>query len=205
MDTSSPQLDPSTVAVDPIEQFRAWFDEAVKAGQPEPEAMALATASSDGRISNRIVLLKACDERGFTFFTNYDSRKSHELPERGWAALTFFWQTLHRQVRIEGQTSRVSTRESTEYFATRPRGSQLGAWASPQSRELSSRAELIQRLAEVEKRFGDDPIPCPPNWGGFRLTPESVEFWQGRESRLHDRVLYTRGADSSWRISLLAP
>lgn len=205
MDTLSRQLDPASVASDPVDQFRIWFDEAVQAGQPDPEAMALATASREGRVSNRIVLLKTSDERGFTFFTNYESRKSGELLEDGWAALTFFWQSLHRQVRIEGRVNRVSNEESAEYFATRPRGSQLGAWASPQSREIASRAELIDRLTGIERRFEDGPIPCPPNWGGYRMQAASVELWQGRESRLHERVLYTRLDDGTWRISLLAP
>ncbi len=205
MDTLTPQLDPSSVASEPIKQFQMWFEEAVRAEQAEPEAMSLATASSEGRISNRIVLLKGCDERGFTFFTNYDSRKSIELKEGDWAALTFFWQSLHRQVRIEGTVNRVSQEESAAYFATRPRGSQLGAWASPQSSEISNRSELLERLSEIELRFQNAPVPCPPNWGGFRVRPLAVEFWQGRENRLHERVLYAQQEDGDWRISLLAP
>lgn len=204
MEPYAPELDPVSVFADPIDQFHAWFDDAVVAGQPEPEAMSLATCGEDGRLSLRIVLLKSCDQGGFTFFTNYESRKSTELGESAWVALTFFWQTLHRQVRIEGHVSRVSADESAEYFATRPRGSQIGAWASPQSREIASREELMQRFAEIEKRFEGKDVPCPPFWGGFRVDPVSIEFWQGRESRLHDRVLYSR-ENGKWRISRIAP
>ena len=195
----------SDVDPDPIRQFHLWFEQAVKANELDPDAMALSTASSEGRVSSRIVLLKGCSERGFVFYTNYESRKSDELGENPWAALTFYWRVLHRQARIEGRVERVSPEESAEYFATRPRGSQLGAWASPQSREISDRSELEKRVAELERRFDDGPIPCPPNWGGFLLRPVSIEFWQGRENRLHDRVLYTRHADGDWRISQLAP
>jgi pyridoxamine 5'-phosphate oxidase len=193
------------VDTDPIRQFHLWFDHAVKAEELDPDAMALSTASSDGRVSSRIVLLKGCSERGFVFYTNYESRKSSELSENSWAALTFFWRVLRRQVRIEGRVERVSAEESAEYFATRPRGSQIGAWASPQSREIASREELDQRVAELERRFQDGPIPCPPNWGGFLLRPVRIEFWQGRENRLHDRIVYTLQTDESWRISQLAP
>jgi pyridoxamine 5'-phosphate oxidase len=204
MEPYTQELDPGSVLRDPIKQFHLWFDGAVSAGQPDPDAMALATSSEDGRISNRIVLLKTCDERGFTFFTNYESRKSGELTDSAWVALTFFWQKLHRQVRIEGRVRRVSTHESAEYFATRPRGSQIGAWASPQSTRIASREELMERFAEVERRFEGKPIPCPPFWGGFRVGPVTIEFWQGRESRLHDRVLYSL-ENGEWRISRLAP
>ena len=195
----------SDVDPDPIRQFHLWFDQAVKANELDPDAMALSTASSEGRISSRIVLLKGCSERGFVFYTNYESRKSGELGENPWAALAFYWGVFHRQVRIEGHVERVSPQESAEYFATRPRGSQLGAWASPQSREISSRSELDQLVAEVERLFQEGPITCPPNWGGFFLRPVSIEFWQGRENRLHDRILYTLQGDGSWRISQLAP
>jgi pyridoxamine 5'-phosphate oxidase len=195
----------SDVDPDPLRQFHLWFDQAVKANELDPDAMTLSTASSEGRVSSRIVLLKGCSERGFVFYTNYESRKSGELGENPWAALTFYWRVLHRQVRIEGRVEKVSLEESAEYFATRPRGSQLGAWASPQSQEISDRSELEKRVAELERRFDDGPIPCPPNWGGFLLRPVSIEFWQGRENRLHDRVLYTRHADGDWRISQLAP
>ncbi len=189
---------------DPIAQFKIWFEEAVKSAQPDADAVTLSTATPDGRVSARTVLLKGCDERGFVFFTNYDSRKSRELMINPRAALTFYWHALHRQIRIEGEVERVSAQESEDYFQTRPRGSQIGAWASPQSEEIASRAELEQRVAEIEERFKDHPMNCPPFWGGFRLKPVRIEFWQGRESRLHDRVLYTL-RDEVWRISRLAP
>lgn len=192
------------VLSDPITQFTSWFGEALQAEQPDPEAMTLSTATREGRLSARIVLLRGADERGFVFFTNYDSRKGHELTANPTAALTFYWFSLNRQVRIEGDVRQVSRQESEDYFQTRPRGSQLGAWASPQSDEITSREALDQRLAEVELRFKDQPIPCPPFWGGFRVEPKRIEFWQGRESRLHDRILYSL-IDGEWRISRLAP
>lgn len=192
------------VAADPITQFNQWFEEAVKSEQPEVDAMTLSTATPDGRVSARVVLLKGCDERGFVFFTNYESRKSREMTANPRAALTFYWHALHRQVRIEGDVEKVPTRESEDYFQTRPRGSQIGAWASPQSEEIANRTELERRVAEIEERFKDGAVNCPPFWGGFRLRPASIEFWQGRESRLHDRILYTL-RDGKWRISRLAP
>jgi pyridoxamine 5'-phosphate oxidase len=158
----------------------------------------------DGHVAARIVLLRGCDERGFVFFTNYESRKSSEMAINPRVALTFYWHALHRQVRIEGQVEKISLQESEEYFLTRPRGSQIGAWASPQSEEIADREELERRVAEIEERFKDQPINCPPFWGGFRVKPERIEFWQGRESRLHDRILYTLH-DEKWRISRLAP
>ncbi len=192
------------VAADPIVQFNQWFEEAVKSGQPEVDAMTLSTATPDGRVSARIVLLKGCDERGFVFFTNYESRKSRELTINPRAALTFYWHALHRQVRIEGEVEKVPARESEDYFQTRPRGSQIGAWASPQSEEIANRTELERRVAGIEERFKDGAVNCPPFWGGFRVKPASIEFWQGRESRLHDRILYTL-RNGKWRISRLAP
>lgn len=198
-------LDEGLVDADPINQFHLWFDEAVQAEQGDTEAMTLSTVASDGRVSARIVLLKGCDARGFVFYTNYESRKSSELNDRSWAALTFYWMTLNRQVRIEGRVERASEAEADAYFATRPRGSQLGAWASPQSRVISGRAELEERLAEIEQRFKEGEVPRPPNWGGFLLRPESIEFWQGRESRLHDRIHYEKTDDGKWRIQRLAP
>lgn len=191
-------------AADPLQQFSDWFAESVQAEQPDPEAMTLSTATVDGRVSARVVLLKGLDERGFVFFTNYESRKSRELLANPHAALTFYWHALHRQVRIEGTVEKVAAQESEAYFQTRPRGSQLGAWASPQSEEIESRAALEQRLAEIEERFEVEPMHCPPFWGGFRVKPTRIEFWQGRESRLHDRILYMR-QDGAWRISRLAP
>ncbi len=194
----------SHVAGDPITQFRQWFDEAAQSEQPDAEAMTLSTATSDGRVTGRIVLLKGCDERGFVFFTNYESRKSREMMSNPHVALTFYWHALHRQVRIEGVIEKATPEESEEYFQTRPRGSQIGAWASPQSEEITNRASLEQRVNETEARFKDQPITCPPFWGGFRVIPDRIEFWQGRDSRLHDRILYTL-RDNEWRISRLAP
>ena len=189
---------------DPVTQFKKWFDEAVRSEQPDAEAMTLSTATPDGRVAARVVLLKGCDERGFVFFTNYESRKSLEMMSNPHVALTFYWHTLHRQVRIEGLAEKASPEESEEYFQTRPHGSQIGAWASPQSQEISDREELERRVDEIEARFKGRPVNCPPFWGGFRVKPERIEFWQGRESRLHDRILYTL-RDSEWRISRLAP
>src|SRR5262245_31050110 len=194
----------SDVAGDPITQFKRWFDEAVQSAQPDVDAMTLSTATPDGRVAARIVLLKGCDERGFVFFTNYESRKSREMMSNPRVALTFYWHSLHRQVRIEGVVEKVTPEESEEYFQTRPRGSQIGAWASPQSEVIASREGLEQRVYEIEGRFKDRPINCPPFWGGFRVKAEMIEFWQGRESRLHDRILYTLREDE-WRISRLAP
>jgi len=194
----------SDVDPDPITQFKRWFDEAARSAQPDVEAMTLSTATPDGRVTARIVLLKGCDERGFVFFTNYESRKSREMMSNPRVALTFYWHTLHRQIRIEGVVDKVTPEESEEYFQTRPRGSQIGAWASPQSEEIADREGLERRVDETEARFKDQPIKCPPFWGGFRVKPERIEFWQGRESRLHDRILYTR-LDNEWRISRLAP
>jgi len=197
-------FDESHAASNPFDQFNDWFEEAMQAEQPDVEAMTLSTATRDGLISARIVLLKGFDEHGFIFFTNYESRKSRELADNPHAALTFYWHTLNRQIRIEGIVGKASAQESEEYFQTRPRGSQLGAWASPQSDEITSRAELEQRLAEIEERFKDGPIPCPPFWGGWRLQPEQIEFWQGRESRLHDRIVYIK-QNGAWQITRLAP
>ena len=200
----SQPFDESQVEGDPISQFKKWFDEAARSEQPDAEAMTLSTTTPDGRVAARVVLLKGCDERGFVFFTNYESRKSREMMSNPHVALTFYWHALHRQVRIEGVAERVELDESEEYFQTRPRGSQIGAWASPQSEEIGDREELERRVEEIEARFKDRPINCPPFWGGFRVRPERIEFWQGRESRLHDRILYTL-RDNEWRISRLAP
>lgn len=188
---------------DPIEQFHKWFGEASEAIDQLPEAMTLATADANGRPSARVVLLKEVDGNGFTFFTNYDSRKSAELSTNPHAALVFWWPPLERQVRIEGRVERVSEEESDVYFASRPRGSQLGAWASNQSGTISE--DLLEsRLAEVELRYQSQPVPRPPHWGGFRLIPDSLEFWQGRPNRLHDRFRYRR-EDGEWLIERLAP
>jgi pyridoxamine 5'-phosphate oxidase len=190
---------------DPICQFERWFDEATQSDIPEPNAMTLATATPDGRPSARVVLLRGVDERGFVFFTNYDSRKGRELDVNPFAALVLFWHELERQVRVEGSVQRVSADESDSYFHSRPASSRIGAWASPQSEVIESRELLENRCRELEKGFEGGAIPRPPNWGGFRLVPETIEFWQGRLSRLHDRLRYSRRGQSEWLIERLAP
>lgn len=198
-------LDESTVTGDPIEQFMRWFHEARESGVAEPNAMTLATVGPDGFPSARVVLLKAVGEDGFVFFTDRRSRKGQELEENPGAALVFWWHELERQVRIEGRCVPHHDQGSDSYFSTRPRGSQLGAWASEQSSALTSRAELEQRLQEAEARFGEGPVPRPPYWGGYRVEPHEIEFWQGRPSRLHDRIVYTRTPEHGWRIARLSP
>ncbi len=198
------RLDERDVDPDPLVQFRHWFEDARRAELPEPNAMTLATATPDGVPSARMVLLKAADERGFTFFTDYRSRKGQELEANPHAALVFFWGELERQVRISGTVSRVSREETEAYFRTRPRESRLGAWTSHQSTVLAGRDVLEARLREMSARHPGDDVPTPPYWGGYLLRPDALEFWQGRESRLHDRVRYQREA-GGWRIERLSP
>jgi pyridoxamine 5'-phosphate oxidase len=190
---------------DPIRQFHVWFDQALLCEVAEVNAMALATATPDGRPSVRIVLLRGIDDRGFTFFTNYESRKARELESNPFASMVCFWHELERQVRIEGRVERVSAEDSDSYFHGRPAGSRLGAWASPQSQVISGRDELEAQFRELEERYPDGSIPRPPNWGGYRLLPDAIEFWQGRPNRLHDRLRYTRQPQGGWLVERLAP
>jgi pyridoxamine 5'-phosphate oxidase len=190
---------------DPVVQFRRWLDDASAANLVEPSAMTLATAGADGVPSARMLLLRGVDQRGFVFYTNYESRKAAELAANPRAALVFWWGELQRQVRVEGRVQRTSHEESAAYFRTRPPGSRLGAWASPQSRVIPSRAVLDERVAELAARHPGGDIPLPPFWGGYRLVPEVVELWQGRPNRLHDRLRYTRAPGGGWRIERLAP
>ena len=198
-------LHESEVDADPIRQFEAWFDAAREATPLEPNAMALATVGADGRPALRMVLLKGVDERGFVFYTNYESRKGRELADTPWAALTFFWPEMERQIRIEGRVERVSDEESDAYFHSRPIGSQLSASASRQSEVIPGREALEERVAELAARYQDQEIPRPENWGGFRVVPDFIEFWQGRPNRLHDRLRYRLSADGSWIIERLSP
>ncbi|MCU0353346.1 MAG: pyridoxamine 5'-phosphate oxidase [Cytophagales bacterium] len=200
------ELDIANTSDNPFSQFETWFGEALKADLPEPNAMHLATVGADGRPSGRVVLLKALDETGFVFYTNYGSRKAAEMPEGSWVALTFLWLELERQVRAEGRVERVSAEESDAYWTVRPRASQIGAWASPQSSLVADRQVLENRKRELEAQYADgQPIPRPPHWGGYRVLPEQVEFWQGRRSRLHDRILYSLDNSGNWTRQRLAP
>ncbi len=197
-------LDASDVLPDPIAQFRLWFDAALQASVPEPNAMHISTVTAEGRPDGRIVLLKDVSEAGFVFYTNYESRKGRELIGQPFATLTFFYPELERQIRIEGHVEKVSANESDDYFNSRPRGSQIGAWVSHQSLVIDSRDVLENRQRELESQFLGQPVPRPPYWGGFRVVPDAVEFWQGRPSRLHDRIRYRKEAQN-WLIERLAP
>ncbi len=196
-------------ADDPIEQFSRWFEQALAVDPDDANAMILATADAAGAPAARVVLLKGCDAQGFTFFTNYQSRKAQDLAANPLAALCFFWPALDRQVRIEGRVERTAENESEAYFASRPRGSQLGAWASAQSQPIADRAALLANLAAIEQRHSEGDVPRPPHWGGFRLIPTMIEFWQGRPDRLHDRLRYVREEASEdagvWRRERLSP
>lgn len=197
-------LDEKTIDRDPIKQFQAWLDDAFAAKLPLAEAMTLATVTPDGKPVARMVLLKQVDHDGFVFYTNYNSAKARELDANPNAALVFYWTQLDRQVRVEGSVTRTSVEESREYFATRPRESQIGAWASEQSEVIASREVLEQRASELEQQYRDREIDCPEHWGGYRLQPERIEFWKSRIGRLHDRILYQREGDG-WIITRLAP
>ena len=197
-------LDEAKAHADPFVQFEMWFDDARKAGIPDVNAMALATCTVDGLPSNRVVLLKSVDARGFVFYTNHGSRKGHELQENPRAALLFYWAQLERQVRVEGVAEHLGRDEAAAYFHTRPRGSQIGAWASEQSRPIGGRAELEARYAELDAEYAGREVPLPPFWGGYRIVPTVLEFWQGRPSRLHDRLRYVRH-EAGFHIERLAP
>lgn len=189
----------------PFEQFKLWFDQALAAKLPEPNAMMIATATLEGKPSARMVLLKDYDERGFVFYTNYDSQKGQQLIENPWGAIVFWWAELERQVRIEGRVEKVSEAESEAYFRSRPKGSQLGAWVSNQSQVIDSREVLEQRLQQLKEEYENKEVPRPPHWGGFRVIPDMIEFWQGRPSRLHDRLLYQQQENGAWTIQRLSP
>lgn len=194
------ELDP-----DPFRQFQRWFEDAIATGIPEPNAMSLATVAADGQPTLRTVLLKLYDEQGFVFFTNYQSRKARQIAGHPKVALLFPWVGLARQVKITGAAARVPTAVSLRYFATRPRGSQIGAWASPQSQVITSRSLLEAKVEEIRRKFSQGEIPLPDFWGGYRVVPDSIEFWQGRESRLHDCFLYSLAPGGGWHIARLAP
>ena len=202
----SPNLEISDLDPNPFHQFHDWFQEVLKADIGDPNAMTLSTCTPDGRPSARIVLLKGYDENGFVFYTNYESRKGQEMSANAHVALNFLWKKLYRQIRIEGQAAKMTAEESTTYFQSRPRGSQVGAWASPQSGVISDKAILEKRVKEVQERFkGQETLPLPPFWGGYRVVPSVIEFWQGQPSRLHDRFFYEKKENGGWGISRLAP
>ncbi|MDX1941577.1 MAG: pyridoxamine 5'-phosphate oxidase [Saprospiraceae bacterium] len=199
-------LEISDVKAHPVDQFEKWFQEALNAGVPEPNAMTLATCTSEGRPSARIVLLKSFDEQGFSFYTNYNSRKGQDFTQNPYAALVFWWVELERQVRIEGRVEKVLPEQSIEYFQSRPKGSQIGAWASPQSQVIADRAELEQKVAALQEQYEkSEVLPRPEHWGGYLVRPDLLEFWQGRSNRLHDRIQYRLQEDKNWKIERLAP
>lgn len=198
-------LAPENLATDPRQQLQLWLDEAIAVEHTEPNAMTLATAGADGRPHARVVLLKGLEEGGLVFYTNYQSAKGREMAENPWVSVLFFWPLLERQVRVEGKVQQLPSELSDAYFASRPRVSQLGAWASPQSEEVSAYEVLEQRFREVEERFKGRPVPRPPHWGGYLLVPDSYEFWQGRPGRLHQRYRYVSSEGSDWRREVLAP
>ena len=198
-------LSEQDVLTDAIQQFTIWWEEALKAEIDEVNAMTVSTTKADGRPTSRIVLLKGYDENGFVFFTNYDSHKGQELIRKPFASLLFFWKELERQVRIEGKCEKISTEESDAYFYSRPLGSRLGAWASPQSQVIPNREVLENQAEQLTLKYSDGIVPRPPHWGGFRVVPHSIELWQGRSNRLHDRILYTKNESSNWGIARLAP
>jgi pyridoxamine 5'-phosphate oxidase len=198
-------LDEGDVDADPLRQFRAWFEEAKRAGIRLPEAMTLATATADAVPSARVVLLKGADDDGFVFYTNHESRKGREVMENPRAALLLYWDALGRQVRVEGPVERLRDEESAAYFASRPRAAQLSAWASRQSEPVANRQALEDSVARRAEEFGDGEVPLPPHWGGYRVVPETIEFWQHREDRLHDRLRYRRAADGDWVVERLSP
>jgi pyridoxamine 5'-phosphate oxidase len=207
-DFESDGLDRDQLDSNPVQQFQIWFEDARKADILEPNAMSLATADGDGLPDLRTVLLKYFDDSGFVFYTNYGSRKAREMEQNPQAALLFTWLGLNRQVRIQGNVEKISKAESLRYFASRPRGSQIGAWVSEQSKAITSRGLLEQKVADIKRKFGDGEVPLPSFWGGFRVAPHSIEFWQGRPSRLHDRFEYNlteQGNDKSWTIERLQP
>lgn len=199
------QLTEQDLDKNPFHQFSRWFEDARQAQPEYADAMTVSTCGSDGVVSSRIALLKHFDEHGFVFFTNYNSRKGTQLSENPRISLCFFWQSLERSVRIEGVAVKTTTEESDAYFATRPRGSQLGAWASCQSRVIPGRGDLDQRFRELENTYRDRPVPRPPHWGGYRVIPVEIEFWQGREDRLHDRFVYRLREPKDWVIERLSP
>lgn len=198
-------LEEGLIERNPITQFQSWFNDAIAAELPMPDAMSLATVTPDGRPTARMVLLKQVDADGFVFFTNYQSSKARQLEINPYAALVFYWPQLERQVRVEGKVAKTSAEESAAYFSTRPRESQIGAWASPQSEVISAREILEQRVHQLAEQYCDREIDCPEHWGGFRLNPDRIEFWKGRVGRLHDRILYELQPDGAWTIKRLAP